>query len=210
MAMTMKQVQNLLQYLGYYEGNVDGIYGPMTRDATGDFQTAYSTIGFDGIPGPEVEAALIDAVATGKYFKAAPKEAPAEPESAPDSDDFWAGIKYFKREEFRCKCGGKYCNGFPVEPDKTLVLALDEFRERLGVAVTIGGIRCPQHNANQKGSSPTSQHLYGRAADCHSSKSPEEMRRVAEEVLGNTGGLGIYSWGIHFDTRAGKSRWDSR
>lgn len=210
MAMTMKQVQNLLQYLGYYEGNVDGIYGHKTRAATGEFQTAYATIGFDGIPGPETEAALIDAVATGKYFKLAPEEAPEQPQEEPDSDDFWAGIKYFKREEFRCKCGGKYCDGFPVEPDRNLVRSLDAFRERLGVAVNIGGIRCPQHNANQKGSSPNSQHLYGLAADCHSSKSPEEMRRVAEEVLQGTGGLGIYTWGIHFDTRAGKSRWDSR
>ena len=210
MAMTMRQVQNLLQYLGYYEGNVDGIYGPMTRDATFDFQVRYATIGRDGIPGPETEAALLDAVATGKYFKSTPEKTPEQPQEEPDSDDFWADIKYFKREEFRCKCGGKYCDGFPVEPDRNLVRALDKFRERLGVAVTIGGIRCPQHNANQKDASPTSQHLYGRAADCHSSKSPEEMRRVAEEVLQGTGGLGIYNWGIHFDTRDGKSRWDSR
>ena len=206
--MTMKQVQNLLQYLGYYKDIPDDLYGPKTLEAITKFQTVYEKMGIDGIQSPQLEAALLDAVATGQYFN--PEEAPEQPQEEPDSDDFWAGIKYFKREEFRCKCGGKYCDGFPVEPDKTLVLALDEFRERLGVAVTIGGIRCPQHNANQKGSSPTSQHLYGRAADCHSSKSPEEMRRVAEEVLQGTGGLGIYTWGIHFDTRAGKSRWDSR
>lgn len=199
--MTMKQVQNLLQYLGYYDGIPDGIYDPETRDAVFAFQTAYGTIGVDGIPGPEVEKALRDAVAYGMPVY--------ETEEEPDSDDFWADIKYFKREEFRCKCGGKYCDGFPVEPDRGLVLALDEFRERLGVPVSIGGIRCPQHNKNVGGAA-ASQHLYGLAADCHSSKSPEEMRRVAEEVLQGTGGLGIYNWGIHFDKRAGKSRWDSR
>lgn len=209
MAMTMRQVQNLLQYLGYYEGNVDNIYGPMTRDATFDFQVRYATIGVDGIPGPEVEAALIDAVVTGKYFKEHTVEPPAEPEEALDDAEFWAGIKYFKREEFRCKCGGKYCNGFPVEPDRGLVLALDEFRERLGVAVRIGGIRCPQHNQDV-GGSPTSKNMDGLAADCYSSKSPEEMLRVAEGVLGNTGGLGIYTWGIHFDNRPTKARWDYR
>lgn len=208
MAMTMKQVQNLLQYLGYYKDIPDDLYGPKTLEAITKFQTVYKKMGIDGIQSPQLETALLDAVATGQYFN--PEETPEQPREEPDSDDFWAGIKYFKREEFRCKCGGKYCDGFPVEPDRNLVRSLDAFRERLGVPVTIGGIRCPQHNANQKGSSPNSQHLYGLAADCHSSKSPEEMRRVAEEVLQGTGGLGIYTWGIHFDTRAGKSRWDSR
>lgn len=222
MAMTMKQVQNLLQYLFYYEGIPDDIYGPKTRDATAAFQKVYATIGYDGIPGPETEAALIDAVATGKYFKPAPaeepkkqpEETPEEPAEAPESEDFWSGIRYFKREEFRCRCGGKYCNGFPVEPDETLVRKLDEFRRKLGVPVRIvdaggSGVRCPQHNQNVGGAA-NSQHLYGLAADCHSSKSPEEMYRVAEEVLQGTGGLGIYKWGIHFDVRAGKSRWDER
>ena len=117
----------------------------------------------------------------------------------------------FKSTEFRCKCGGKYCNGFPVEPDEQLVRKLDEFREKLGIPVKVGGsgIRCPQHNKNVGGASG-SQHLYGKAADLYSSKSPEEMLRVAEEVLNGTGGLGIYKWGIHFDVRTGKSRWDER
>ena len=209
--MTLKQVQNLLQYLDYYKGTPDDKYGPLTLDAITKFQTVYGKMGVDGVHSPQLEAALIDAVATGQYFASEePEKAPAEPEAELSDAEFWAGIKYFRREEFRCKCGGKYCNGFPVEPDRGLVLALNEFREELGVPVTIGGIRCPQHNANQKGSSPTSKHMDGLAADCHSSKSPEEMYRVAEKVLGNTGGLGIYKWGIHFDTRAGKSRWDSR
>lgn len=210
MAMTMQQVQNLLQYLGYYKGIPDDLYGPKTLAAITKFQTVYEKMGIDGLQSPQLEAALLDAVATGQYFNPELEELPEQPQEEPDSDDFWAGIKYFKREEFRCKCGGKYCDGFPVEPDRNLVRSLDAFREKLGVPVTIGGIRCLQHNANQKGSSPNSQHLYGLAADCHSSKSPEEMLRVAEEVLQGTGGLGIYSWGIHFDTRAGKSRWDSR
>lgn len=31
--MTNKQKQNLLQYLGYYSGNIDGAIGPQTRAA---------------------------------------------------------------------------------------------------------------------------------------------------------------------------------
>lgn len=205
--MTMKQVQNLLQYLGYYKDIPDDLYGPLTLDAITKFQTVYEKMGIDGIHSPQLEAALIDAVATGQYF------APEEPEKAPELevDEVWPS-KHFPREDFRCKCGGRYCNGFPVEPDKQLLLAMDEFYERLGVPAWIGGsgLRCRQHNANIEGASPNSQHIYGLAADLYSSKSPEEMYRVAEEVLGNTGGLGVYKWGIHFDKRAGKSRWDSR
>jgi hypothetical protein len=33
------------------------------------------------------------------------------------------------------------------------------------------------------------------------------MASVAEEVIGNTGGIGIYSWGIHIDDREAKTRW---
>lgn len=163
--MTMKQVQNLLQYLGYYEGNVDGIYGPKTRDATGEFQTAYASIGFDGIPGPETEAALLDAVATGKYFKPAPEEAPEQPQEEPDSDDFWAGIKYFNREEFRCKCGGKYCDGFPAEPQPGMVYLADAAREYFGrPGRVVSGLRCSEWNRIQGGTA-NSQHMYGEAVD---------------------------------------------
>jgi peptidoglycan hydrolase-like protein with peptidoglycan-binding domain len=204
--MTVKQVQNLLQYMGYYKDIPDDLYGPKTLEAITKFQSVYEKMGIDGIYSPQLEAALLDAVATGQYFN-------PEPEKTPELevDEVWPS-KHFRREDFRCKCGGRYCNGFPVEPDKQLLLAMDEFYERLGVHVWIGGsgLRCRQHNANTKGASPNSQHLYGLAADLYSSQSPEEMYRVAEEVLGDSGGLGLYKWGIHFDTRAGKSRWDSR
>ena len=114
---------------------------------------------------------------------------------------FWDEIEYFTREEFRCQCKGKYCNGFPVEPQEKLVRTVDEIRRRLGVPVTIvesggSGVRCEIHNRNV-GGVENSDHKTGNAADLHSDKSPEEMARVAEEVMGNTGQIGIYSWGIH-------------
>lgn len=202
MHMTMKQVQNLLQYLGYYDGIPDDEYDPKTRDATFDFQVAYGTIGVDGIPGPEVEAALIDAVATGKYFKTAPQK----PQKAPDG---WDGIKYFRREEFRCKCG-KYCNGFPVEPDLGMVRIADAIRERLGVPLHVNsGIRCKTHNS-AVGGAKSSQHMYGTACDLGKPNgvTPARMAEIAEDIMGNTGGIGIYSWGIHIDNRKTKSRWN--
>ena len=124
-----------------------------------------------------------------------------EPAQEPHSGTFWDEIEFFDREEFRCQCGGKYCNGFPAEPQEKMVRTVNEIRRRLGVPVQIvdaggSGVRCPRHNADVGGVA-NSNHLTGNAADLHSEKSPEEMARVAEEVMGNTGEIGIYSWGIH-------------
>ena len=33
------------------------------------------------------------------------------------------------------------------------------------------------------------------------------LKAAAEEVLGHTGGIGLYGWGIHVDTRQGYARW---
>lgn len=79
--------------------------------------------------------------------------------------DFWDTVKYFTREEFKCKCGGGYCNGYPVEPDKNLVTLLDLIREDADTPCIISsGIRCETHNANV-GGVWNSWHKRGRAAD---------------------------------------------
>ena len=66
-------------------------------------------------------------------------------------------------------------------------------------------MRCPRHNA-AVGGVGNSNHLYGKAADLHSEKSPQEMYRIAEEVLGNTGELGLYDWGVHVAVNCSYSR----
>ena len=161
--MDVRQLQNLLQYLGYYKGIPDDLYGPKTLEAITKFQTVYEKMGIDGIQSPQLEAALLDAVTTGQYFN--PEEAPQQPEEAPDSDDFWASIKYFKREEFRCKCGGKYCDGFPAEPQPGMVYLADAAREYFGrPGRVVSGLRCPEWNRIQGGTA-NSQHMYGEAVD---------------------------------------------
>ena len=67
--MKIQQIQNLLQYLGYYTITVDGIWGPASTQATKDFQHD-NGLEDDGIPGKLTQAALLDAVAKGR-FKAA-------------------------------------------------------------------------------------------------------------------------------------------
>lgn len=209
--MTLLQIQCLLQYLGYYTIRVDGISGPGTEQAVRDFQDAEG-LEADGIPGKLTQAALLDAVANGRF-----KQDNAQPDSEETGTEalWWNDIKYFTREEFRCQCKGKYCNGFPYEPEEMLVKICDEIRRRAGVPVSIvtdggSGVRCPTHNANVGGVS-NSLHLYGKAADLHSSLSPQQLKAIAEDVtaemIPGQGGIGLYSWGIHVDT--GKySRWN--
>lgn len=199
--MTIKQKQCLLSYLGYYVGNIDGIWGTLSKTATKAFQKDFGLTA-DGICGADTEKALKHAVAYGMPVY--------EAEKKHESGEFWNRVRYFTRKEFRCTCGK--CGGFPVEPQEEMVLVVDEIRHRLGVPVQIvdaggSGVRCKEHNDSIPNAAKNSQHLYGMAADLHSSKPAEEMYRVAEEVMGDTGGIGLYSWGIHVDTRPVKARW---
>ena len=198
--MTIKQRQHLLAYLGYYVGAIDGKWGQLSRVACTAFQKDFGGIAVDGSAGSETQKALKHAVAYGMPEKK--KEEPIE------SGDFWDGIKYFDRDEFKCKCG-KHCNGFPVEPDEQLVNLLERIRKHFGVPVTVNsGIRCKTHNSNVGGVSG-SQHLKGTAADISvKGVDPAKVAAYAETLLPGTGGIGIYKNFVHVDVRKTKSRWN--
>ena len=74
-------------------------------------------------------------------------------------------FKNFKYSEIKCKCGGKYCNGYPVGFSYELMNQLQQIRDHFGKAVIItSAIRCPQHNKNVQGVEH-SKHVEGRAVD---------------------------------------------
>lgn len=202
--------QCLLAYCGYYPyKDIDDDWGDQSRQATEAFQSAYE-IKVDGVFGDGTLGRILEVIYN--------QEEPAA-QSAPDifvgdkkepTGTFWDDSEFFDREEFRCQCKGKYCDGFPEEPEEELVRVCNEIRRRLGVPVEIvtaggSGVRCPQHNS-AVGGVANSNHLYGKAADLHSEKSLQEMYKVAEEVLGNTGELGLYDWGIHVGVNCKYSR----
>lgn len=151
--MTMQQRQHLLGYLGYYKGTVDGIWGQMSQDACASFQRDWGTIAVDGCGGKETDRALREAIA-----------ADCLPEKQ-ESGTFWEEIEFFTREEFRCQCGGRYCDGFPAEPEETLVRLVNDLRKQAGrPAHRSSGLRCPTWNVLQKGAK-NSKHQYGKALD---------------------------------------------
>ncbi len=166
--MTIEQKQCLLKYLGYYKGTVDGDWGNLSREATRQFQKAYG-LDPDGVCGTKTEKALKHTIVYGIQKNTDSKE-PAK------SGDFWADIKYFKRLEFKCKCGNIYCNGFPAEPQEKLVTVADRVREHFGATATVSsGLRCTRHNANVGGVSD-SRHLTGKAMDfCVSGKTAAQV-----------------------------------
>lgn len=179
---------------------VDGIWGNESEVATRKLQHGLG-ITEDGVFGDGTLDAAFDRLASGEPLDTDVTDINVGNKTG----TFWDEIEYFTREEFRCQCfrynSPPFCNGFPVEPQEALVRTVNEIRRRLGVPVTIvesggSGVRCLHHNANVGGVA-NSLHLTGNAADLHSDKSPEEMARVAEEVMGKTGEIGIYSWGIH-------------
>ena len=142
--MTDVQKQCLLRYLGYYTGNIDGIFGEKSKAAEAAF-------GQDrGLTGEEqtLEQALVAAVAES-----------LQPQ------DFWKTIPNFTREEFRCRCGGAYCDGFPAEPSQTLVRLAQRVRQHFdSPAIISSGVRCETHNT-KVGGVTGSRHLTGKAMD---------------------------------------------
>ena len=198
--MTTKQRQHLLAFLGYYVGNVDGEWGALSKTACTAFQKDFGGIKVDGFGGTETDKALCHSVAYGMPAKKIDKS-----DKENYTGTFWDEIEYFTRDEFKCKCGGKYCKGYPHEPDERMVRTVNQLRKNLGVPITIvSGLRCKTWNAIQGGVS-NSQHMYGEAADIYA-KGVSQSRVEAE--LDKIGGVRYHyaikgSSNVHFDVPKG-------
>ena len=170
--MTIKQRQALLFYLGYYVGNIDGNWGTLSKTATKAFQKDFGLTA-DGVCGDATEKALKHAVAYGM---------PAKKTETAKTGDWWDEIEYFKKAEFACKCGGKYCNGYPEDMSEKVVKVADRTRRHFGKAATVSsGLRCEKHNAHVGGVS-NSRHRYGKAIDfCIAGKSSAQVLAYVQQ-----------------------------
>lgn len=183
--MTVKQKQHLLAYLGYYVGNIDGDWGQLSKTACKAFQKDFGLTA-DGIAGDKTEKALKHAVAYGM-----PSKAPNKAESG----DFWDSIKYFRKEEFACRCG---CRADDM--DEKLIRIADGVRAHFGVPITVSsGRRCAKHNAKVGGVS-NSRHLKGKAMDfCVSGKTSAEVLAYVQKLSGIRYAYAIDGKYVHMD-----------
>lgn len=80
------------------------------------------------------------------------------------TEEDWKHSKYFRKEEFKCKCGK--CSGYPKNGIyKSLVDNMNILRYIYGTSITItSGYRCEAHNKAVGGDS-NSAHLLGGACD---------------------------------------------
>lgn len=188
--MSTYQQQCLLAYLGYYRGAVDGLWGSASREACRQFQSDYG-LDPDGVCGALTQEMLLGTIA-GTAVKA------AEPENK--TGTFWDDIQWFAREEFRCKCGGRYCSGYPAEMQEAVVKIADAAREHFGrPAYVISGLRCRQWNAHEGGVA-NSQHMYGEAIDLRiDGVDSETLRQFVASCPGHRYSYRINSTNVHFD-----------
>lgn len=89
--LTIKERQQYMKELGFYEGKVDGLEGIKTLKAYANLQVRYFARPDD-----------VD----GKYGK--------NTDNLLRSAYVCKDLKYFELPEFKCKCGGKYCTGYPA------------------------------------------------------------------------------------------------
>lgn len=81
------------------------------------------------------------------------------------NDENIKDFKNFKLSEIKCKCGGKYCNGYPTGFSYELLRQLQDIRNHFGKAVIItSALRCSKHNSNV-GGVKNSKHTQGKAVD---------------------------------------------
>lgn len=182
-------VQQRLNHHGY-KCVIDGKWATETQRVLGEFQKAKG-LKLDHTVGPLTMAAL-------------------KKDKAPT-------IQHFRDEEFRCKCGGKYCNGFPSKGiSMDLKVLLEKIRAEVNriygkdkVVIINSGYRCPTWNSKVGGASGSRHKVNpADAADIRvPGVTPKQLGGICDK-LNPGGGVGLGGATIvHVDTRPGKARW---
>lgn len=116
----------------------------------------------------------------------------------------WSKIRYFKPEEFACRCG---CGYDAINPQ--LVAALDMARKDAGIGFTVSsGCRCKDHN-KRVGGVADSSHVHGYAVDIQVNNSAHRLR-VVKALVRYFDRIGIDKNFIHVDidpNKPGPAMW---
>ena len=208
--MTTRQIQNLLDYLGYDPGPIDGANGPNTEDAVRAFQADFG-ITADGIAGEATQKALRHAVAYGMPERDAEDTPANRDESAQVEAEQYLkadGCYHIPRGvdvrlsknlmAHEVVCQGKGCCSESII-SKRMVDTYQDIRDEYGEAIEIAtaggsGYRCETHNREVGGASG-SLHKLGCAFDMHCRDKTKLLRIVERQVT--DGEIGVYDTFIH-------------
>lgn len=193
--LSVKQYQkNLHHYYAYYNGAIDGKAGAQTKAAVKRFQRGHG-LTQDGIYGANTNARLVaqikklqrivgvaqDGIVGSKTIAGikAKQKAWGITQDGIAGQQFWAKANgsgsssggssaHFAKSEFKCSCGGRYCNGYPAgNTSAKLLNILEKIRAYYGKPITItSGQRCATRN-KQVGGVSGSAHTKGKAADIY-------------------------------------------
>ena len=124
---------------------------------------------------------------------------------------------HFSWREFACHEGTPYPTTWRTTRAVALAAVLEGFRTFLGGGLLhVGSVyRTPAWN-RAHGGAPNSQHPQGRAADSYPPVPVGKRRRMTMRTFHvhaqayarsdrRVGGLGLYRWGVHLDTRTRKN-----
>jgi hypothetical protein len=167
--LTNKERQTYLKKIGLYTKSIDNIRGSGQKKAEKIFNIIFLNIHND-----------VYTEETDKLLRIIYKSYCESPYMT--SSD-WKYFKNFKKSEYKCKCKGKYCNGYPSEISMKLVMEDQYIRNYFKVAVTLtSGVRCKTHNKNVGGVSQ-SRHMSGRASDKNvKGKTASEISKVIKAL----------------------------
>lgn len=165
-----KRIKTGLKTLGYFNGAINNKVTPQYTEAVLKFQQ--------------------------KAFKR------AEDIDGKGGENTWIAVqnfvnfkdrKYFKPTEFRCNCG--HCTGYPAVVSNDLLDILEDLRIDNGSITITSGLRCQWINSRLNGSSPTSRHMKGKAADFYNKKlTASRAKRTATVKLWYTYRKANYSY----------------
>ena len=190
----IKRRQRLLSFLQdndgrfYYNGPIDGIDGPGTQEGAQRFLEEY---GFQGqVVTGELEPANTEGLSVMVFSL------------AEDGDKLLS--PHFRVREFACNDGSDVVLIHPILP-----VWAEALRTINGAFKPNSAYRTVSYNASIPDASPKSTHCWGISMDVPAvNATPEELYDLALTLVGDTGGLGLYDWGIHIDCRSIKARWN--
>lgn len=183
--MTNKTKQKYLKQLGFYTGDIDGKFGPLSKQATEDFQKSQKPfLEVDGKCGPLTQAQLKLFIDNGwtvgkvkfTYHKTNGKTINlCIDENCLLTKNF--RIKEFMMHKDTCKKYGiSEATRMELILYEQIVNAAQKLRNKFGSLNVNSGYRNPKYN-NCIGGSKTSQHMLGKALDLASSKyKPKEIQ----------------------------------